>query len=59
MKNDKHNPDRRRLGKALVYIAPAVVTMAVVPSFASAGSRRHQQDYFNEKKKPRRRKERE
>lgn len=42
--NDKINDGRRSFVKKAAYIAPVIVTMTAIPSFASAGSgqrRRH------------------
>jgi hypothetical protein len=40
MRNDKadHEPSRRRFVKKAAYIAPAVLSLAVAPSYAKAGS---------------------
>lgn len=35
---DTVNNDRRSFIKKAVYVAPVVITMAAIPSFASAGS---------------------
>lgn len=37
----KHDPSKRRFVKTAAYVAPAIVTMSAIPSFASAGSGRY------------------
>lgn len=36
-----HDKTRREFIKKVAYVAPAVVTLAAIPSFASAGSARY------------------
>lgn len=38
MKN--HDESRRKFAKKLVYVAPAILTLKALPSFAATGSRR-------------------
>ena len=33
-----HEPSRRKFVKRAVYVAPAILSLAVVPAFAKAGS---------------------
>ena len=35
-----HNSSKRKFIKAAVYVAPAILTLKAVPSFASSGSKR-------------------
>ncbi len=36
----QHDPSKRRFIKAATYVAPAILTLSVVPTIASAGSGR-------------------
>ena len=35
---DEKNPTRREVVKTALYLAPAIITLAAAPSFATAGS---------------------
>lgn len=36
----EHNPSKRKFIKTVTYVAPAILTLKVAPSFASTGSGR-------------------
>ena len=39
-----HDSSRREFAKRLAYVAPAILTLAVAPSYAKAGSVKNQND---------------
>jgi hypothetical protein len=47
----EHNPSKREFIKTAVYVAPAILTLKAIPSFASSGSG-NGDDSGNEDKKP-------
>jgi len=40
----KHEPSRRKFIKKLAYVPPVVMTLTVVPSYATTGSQRSKED---------------